>query len=91
MICCDTLILYYCENITQKPYAVTVQFQATVQHTVAMMNHESTMVYRQGGHMKVYRIEGTKAKEDQYNNRHIKVRINRRFESHFEYHRIESI
>ena len=43
-----------------------------------------------GGIMKV--IEGAKAKnEDQYNNRHIKVRINRRFESHFEYHRIESI
>ena len=61
-----------------------LQFQATVQHTVAMINHESTMVYRQGGIMKVYRIEGTKAKnEDQYNNRHIKVRIHRRFESHF--------
>ena len=61
-----------------------------------MINHESTMVYRQGGIMKVYRIEGTKAKEeDQYNNRHIKVLIKSKIRvallNIIESNRIESI
>ena len=87
-------VLWEYHSKTVCSYYCTVLSYSIVQHTVAMINHESTKVYRQGGHNESVSNRRNKSEgRDQYNNRHIKVRINRRFESHFwiSSNRIESI